>query len=108
MFLKNYLVVDSWINGLVVQIDTGLAGHKVHFFDSLLTEQNREVLRVGDVLEDGNNDSSGLLEDILVRPGRVQRGENARYTVVFTNKQRLQGHNTRILIHTIITFFFKQ
>lgn len=68
-----------------------------------LAQDQRQELRVGDVLELRDDDPPRLLEEDLVQPVRVDALELPRHAVVLPHPQRVQGGQTSVLVHSHVT-----
>lgn len=69
------------------------------------TKDNGQKFSVGDVLDNGYDDSPGLLKQFLVAPMSVQRGEFRRYPIVQPQKNDVEGSEGGLLDKPAVACF---
>lgn len=68
-----------------------------------LAQDQRQELRVGDVLQLRDDDPPRLLEEDLVQPVGVDAQQLPRHAVVLPHPQRVQSGQPRVLVHPHVT-----
>lgn len=69
------------------------------------TKDNGQKFSVGDVLDNGGDDSPGFLKQFLVAPMSVQRGKFRRYSIVQPEKNDVEGSEGGLLDEPAVAGF---